>query len=198
MKESIILVAAAILYSVVHSLTASNYVKTMTRQWFGSGADLWYRFAYNLWSGISFLPILWLLRYLPDMAIYTIAMPWVFLTTMIQLVGAAIIIIGILQTDALSFIGIRQLFFPDRSPDTPLVTTGLYTFTRHPLYTGGLLIIWPTPILTLNLLTLFIVLTIYLVVGARFEEKRMIHAFGDQYRRYQNEVPMLIPRFHRG
>jgi hypothetical protein len=34
--------------------------------------------------------------------------------------------------------------------------------------------IWPTPIMTLNLLTLFIVLTIYLVVGARLEGKRMV------------------------
>ena len=194
MQAPIILVLVTTLYNIVHSLAASNRSKTLARRWFGTGTDRWYRFVYNLWAGISFLPLLWLLLNLPDRTLYIIRMPWVLLTTGLQLAGAAIIVIGILQTGTLSFIGIRQIFSPDQSPDTPLVTTGLYSFTRHPLYTGGLLIIWPMPIMTLNFLTLFIVWTIYLVVGARLEEKRMVHAFGDPYRRYQEEVPMLIPR----
>lgn len=194
MLSPIILVIATILYSVVHSLTASNHSKALARKWFGSGADRWYRFVYNLWAGISFSPILWLIWVLPDKILYKIPIPWVYLTTGIQLIGAAIILIGILQTGALSFIGIQQLTGTKGCPDSPLVTTGLYTVTRHPLYTGGLLIIWATPVMSINILTLFVILSIYLVVGAGYEEKRMVFAFGDKYRKYQTKVPMLIPR----
>jgi protein-S-isoprenylcysteine O-methyltransferase Ste14 len=47
--------------------------------------------------------------------------------------------------------------------------------------------------MTLNLLTVFILLTIYLVIGAKLEEKRLLEEFGDDYRAYQAQVPMLLP-----
>ena len=79
----------------------------------------------------------------------------------------------------------------------PFPVRGPYRWVRHPLYTGGLLLIWLTPVLTLNLLTLFVMLTIYLIVGARLEEQRLIHEFGAEYQEYQQRVPMLIPSFRR-
>jgi protein-S-isoprenylcysteine O-methyltransferase Ste14 len=109
--------------------------------------------------------------------------------------GAIIIVIGILQTGALSFLGIRQAFSSRlQTKETSLVTTGLYRWVRHPLYTGGYLLIWFTPMMTINLLTLFTILSIYLVVGAKLEERRLVRAFGDDYRAYRAEVPMLVPR----
>lgn len=75
-----------------------------------------------------------------------------------------------------------------------MVVNGLYRWMRHPLYTGGLLLIWLTPVMTVNTLTLIIVLSIYLVVGAVFEEHRLVQEFGEQYTAYQQQVPMLIPK----
>jgi protein-S-isoprenylcysteine O-methyltransferase Ste14 len=193
-KSIIILASTTVLYSAVHSLTASNTIKRLIRRWLGPASDRWYRFVYNFWAGISFLPILWLLWYLPDRVIYRIPMPWVLFTTIIQLVGVLIILIGIQQAGTLSFLGIQQVIGQNHSSDEPLVVSGLYAYIRHPLYTGGLLFIWPAPLLSQNLLTLFIVITIYLVIGARLEENRLLQEFGDEYRCYQKEVPMLFPR----
>jgi protein-S-isoprenylcysteine O-methyltransferase Ste14 len=190
----VILVSAAILYSVLHSLAASNRVKAYVQAWFGSSTKRWYRLGYNLFAGLTFLPIIWLLAILPDQTLYTVDLPWLVLTSAGQIAGAVIIMVGILQTNALTFIGIRQLFSPELShEETVFISGGLYRWVRHPLYTGGLLIIWLTPVMTTNLLALFTVMTVYLVVGASLEERRLAKEFGNHYRRYQHRVPMLVP-----
>jgi protein-S-isoprenylcysteine O-methyltransferase Ste14 len=195
MNSPLILIMTAVLYSLVHSLTASLWMKARIALLLGPAFNRWYQLAYNLWAGIAFLPILWLLAVLPDQTLYTIPWPWLLLTTIGQLMGAIIIVIGILQTGALSFLGIRQAFSSRlQTEETSLVTTGLYRWVRHPLYTGGYLLIWFTPMMTINLLTLFTILSIYLVVGAKLEERRLVRAFGDDYRAYRAEVPMLVPR----
>ncbi len=198
MTSSLIIIFATILYAAVHSLTASLGAKSRARQLFGPLAERWYRLVYNLFAGISFLPILWLMAVLPDQKLYTIPFPWVIISTLGQLAGVVIIVLGIWQADAWSFIGIRQALTPPSQAEKPVLTIdGLYRWMRHPLYTGGLLLIWPTPVMTVNSLTLIIILSLYLVVGATFEERRLVAEFGEAYVEYQKRVPMLLPRLIR-
>ena len=195
MNAPLILSLMVWLYAILHSLLASLGVKNRVRQRFGLRAERWYRLGYNLFAAVSGLPILALLAWLPDQALYRIPFPWVLLTISGQLAGALIIVVGILQTDPWHFVGLRQLMDPQAGADSPLVLTGLYRWVRHPLYTGGLLLIWLMPVMTVNLLTVFLWLTVYLVVGAKLEEHRLAQSFGDTYRQYQQRVPMLFPRF---
>ena len=193
MTGSLLIITATVVYAVVHSLLASLGVKSWIRQRFGPEVEQWYRLAYNLFAVISGLPILALLFLLPDQPLYQIPFPWILLTALGQLVGVVIIVVGILQTDVWHFTGLRQIIQSDNHQKSVLVSRGLYSWVRHPLYTGGLLLIWLVPTMTLNLLTIFMLLTIYLVVGAKLEEKRLLEEFGDEYRAYQAQVPMLLP-----
>ena len=43
-----------------------------------------------------------------------------------------------------------------------------------------------------------IVLTIYVIIGTVLEEKKLVLEFGDAYRKYQQEVPMLVPFTKKG
>lgn len=193
-----IILFATTLYSAVHSLLATLGAKARAQQLFGPTADRWYRLAYNIFAGVSFLPVLWLMAVLPDQKLYEISFPWVILSALGQLIGAVIIVLGIWQADAWSFMGIRQIITPSiQDEKTELIINGLYQWMRHPLYTGGLLFIWLTPVMTVNSLTLTIMLSIYLVIGAKFEERRLVHEFGEAYAAYQKQVPMLIPRIRR-
>jgi protein-S-isoprenylcysteine O-methyltransferase Ste14 len=182
-----------IIYAVVHSLLASLGVKAWARDRFGPLADRWYRLTYNLFAVISGLPILVLLYLLPDQRFYLIPFPWILLSFLGQLVGILIILVGIQQTGLWSFVGLHQIIEPEEDASTVMVTHGLYRWVRHPLYTGGLLLMWFTPVMTINLLILFSLLSIYLIVGARLEEKRLVTEFGDKYREYQKHVPILLP-----
>ena len=107
--------------------------------------------------------------------------------------GLAVIflIIGVVQTDALSFIGLHQIF--EEEKPAQLLTSGLYRFMRHPLYTFGLLVLWLTPRVTVNLFTFYLGLTVYIIVGAYFEERKLLREFGQAYEDYERVTPMLIP-----
>lgn len=189
---------ATILYSVVHSLLATLTAKARARESFGPAVERWYRFGYNVFAGISFLPILALVALLPDQHLYSIPSPWIVITSVGQLVGVIIVILGVLQADAWTFLGIRQLLNrPAKDAQPELIVHGLYRWMRHPLYTGGLIVLWLMPRMSINTLSLILILSIYLVVGAIFEEKRLLHEYGEAYAEYQQQVPMLIPELKR-
>ena len=179
-------------YGLVHSLLASLGAKGMARRWMGSWVDRWYRLAYNLFATVSLLPVLALPALLTDKGLYSIPSPWVYLTLAGQLLAIVALVIGLLQTGVWSFLGLRQLIRPTEGPST-LNVTGLYRYVRHPLYTAGLAFIWLTPVMTFNLLALNLGLSIYLVVGAMFEERKLRREFGEAYAHYQDRTPMLVP-----
>ncbi len=185
------------LYAILHSVLASLWAKGKSRARLGSLSDRAYRFTYNLVAGISFLPVLWIMAANPGSTLYRISWPWLLLSTVLQLTGAAIILVGMLQTDLWHFLGLRQLTQNAPSVESPLVITGLYRYMRHPLYTGGLLLIWFTPQMTTSLLAFNVAATIYLYVGSIFEERRLIAAFGEAYRSYRKHVPRMLPFLNR-
>lgn len=196
MNGTLLLVSASILWGVVHSLTASHRAKAFAARFLGeSSARRFYRFGYNLFSVITFLPILALLVLLPDQLLYRIPTPWLYLTLLGQALSVIALVVGVLQTGALEFIGLRQLLDPARPEAASLTTHGLYRYVRHPLYTAGLVFLWLTPEMTLNRLALWIVFSLYLVIGAYFEERKLLRDFGQQYADYKAQTSMLIPRF---
>jgi protein-S-isoprenylcysteine O-methyltransferase Ste14 len=69
----------------------------------------------------------------------------------------------------------------------------LYQQVRHPLYVGWLMIFWATPVMTVAHLVFALMTTAYILVAIQLEERDLVDALGDDYRRYRERVPMVIP-----
>jgi protein-S-isoprenylcysteine O-methyltransferase Ste14 len=93
----------------------------------------------------------------------------------------------------------------DRRPDdgsllgiektTRLVTTGVFQFIRHPMYTSLLLLAWGVffkkPSLTAAALAL--AATGFLLATAKAEERENIDYFGPAYRAYMRDTKRFVP-----
>lgn len=77
-----------------------------------------------------------------------------------------------------------------------LVTAGIYSKVRHPIYLGriflniGFLIIFPI----LPMLIVAIVFVIFWYLMALYEEMILTYRFGKKYKKYKKKVPMFIPK----
>ena len=193
----IILLVFAV-YAVVHSLLASMQAKALAKRWFGINSRRWYRLGYVLFVSITLLPVVALVILLPSKLIYTIPMPWVAGTLLIQVLAVISVMIVVWQTGSSRFLGVAQLSEPAELVHPPdFVSTGWYARVRHPLYLFSLVVIWLMPVMTTNILALNLGMTAYFLIGSIFEEQKLVHEFGDTYRRYQQAVPRLIPRLRR-
>jgi methanethiol S-methyltransferase len=87
----------------------------------------------------------------------------------------------------------RRLKGEQPPPTVPFTIRGPYRIVRHPLYLATLLMIWSCPDLTTDRLLYNIIWSIWIIIGTVLEEKELRNAFGEDYTRYQKEVPMLVP-----
>jgi protein-S-isoprenylcysteine O-methyltransferase Ste14 len=110
--------------------------------------------------------------------------------------GWAMLLMSTFLINHFELFGLRQVvarmagrLLPDPEFRTPL----FYRYVRHPIYFGFLLGFWAAPVMTAGHLLFSIVTTAYILVGIWFEERDLVAQFGDQYRRYREQVGMLWP-----
>lgn len=91
----------------------------------------------------------------------------------------------------------KELFLP--KSESKLVTTGIYAYSRNPLYLLVLLFLlgW----FFLFQLTAVLILTslflVHFIFVARWEERELRERFGQEYEDYKRRVPFFVPRVAR-
>jgi protein-S-isoprenylcysteine O-methyltransferase Ste14 len=181
------------LYGLVHSLLASLTMKAWITRSFKNTLDPYYRLIYSIFGALSLLPVLALTVFLPDRKLYTIPDPWILLTLTLQAAAGFGALATLRQTDSWIFLGFKQLIQNTAEPKDNLRVDGLYRYMRHPIYSFGLVILWLYPWMSANILALIAAMTLYILVGAVFEERKLLVQYGDAYRAYQKNTPFLIP-----
>ena len=185
----IVIIIAAALFGVLHSVLASYTVKEILEKWLGR----WYRLFFNAVAGVTFLLLMGVAAALPDKILYVVPPPWRWGMAAIQFLALLAAGLTLLQTDVWRFLGLTQALRSSPLKAETLQIVGAYQWSRHPLYLFSLIILWFSPVMTLNQLTLYLVFSAYFYIGATFEENKLARDFGDIYHAYQQTVPKLIP-----
>ena len=91
------------------------------------------------------------------------------------------------------FGGINPLYIASKTASLDI--HGIHKYVRHPLYSGTLLFIWGLFFIFpfLNNLIAVVIITVYVVIGIKYEEKKLIETFAEVYISYMKEVPSLVP-----
>ena len=100
-----------VIWALLHSWTAAVGVKAWFRRRFGETAyEGLYRLLYNLFSLVTFAPVLYFSwQLLPGRIVWQVPLPWSLLLLVVQLMGIVGLIVSLLQTDVLAFIGVCLL-----------------------------------------------------------------------------------------
>lgn len=128
-------------------------------------------------------------------------LPWYFSIPNILgvVVGVILLVLGFyILISALKALKLSRAFGKDiykTKTESKLITTGIYAFTRNPVYFGSILLFlgWFFIFLFTFLLIMTILFTILFYLVAKWEEKELLERFGDEYRKYKKIVPFFIP-----
>jgi protein-S-isoprenylcysteine O-methyltransferase Ste14 len=112
-------------------------------------------------------------------------------------IAAVTTVVTVVVQGGWEYVGLEQAWCFAHGRPTATATlrrAGIHAWVRHPMLLAVLLAFWVTPSMTAGHLLLSVGLTLYGVIGSAFEERDLVAVYGDAYRGYQREVPMLIPR----
>ena len=182
------------LFAVQHSVMARRSFK---RWWARIVPPAMERSTYVLAASLALALILWQWRPIPQPVVWNVeSRTGANLLWAVFWLGWAVMLLSTFLINHFELFGLRQVYarlagrdLPEPEFRTPL----LYRYVRHPLYLGLLLGFWAAPVMTAGHLLFSIGCTGYILVGIWFEERDLIARFGDQYRRYRNQVGMLLP-----
>jgi protein-S-isoprenylcysteine O-methyltransferase Ste14 len=188
-NSTLILAFYLVGFAALHSLLADQRIKRRARRAFGTRAMRWYRLFFTIVAVVAIIPLLRMFYLFPGEVLYIVPSPWRWITISGQLLAALAFGKTFVETGPLQFLGIR----PDDG-EGELIVQGVYCRVRNPLFLFALIFLWLSPIMTENLLVLYLLATVYFYLGSIHEERMLAEKFGDAYLDYQRRVPRIVPR----
>ena len=186
-----LLIASWVGYLGWHSILADTRVKAAAEKAMGR-AYRFYRLGYSFISIAGLLGLMFMSGSIDAEYFFERQGVPRFFSFMLTTFGVMLIQISLRQHGLKAFLG-----FATERPG--LHTLGLLSLIRHPIHAGVILVTMGFFLFIPNLPTLVSCgcVLVYLPIGIFLEERKMVAAYGDAYRKYREEVPALIPRWSR-
>lgn len=111
-------------------------------------------------------------------------------------IGWTIVFLSTWMLDHFELFGLRQAWFgfTGKNDHAPKFREPMfYRYVRHPLYFGMLMAFWAIPVMTVGHLLFASVMSVYVLMAIRWEERDLTHALGEAYTDYRKRVGMIVP-----
>jgi protein-S-isoprenylcysteine O-methyltransferase Ste14 len=181
------------IFAIQHSVMARPAFKAWWTQAVPKSVE---RTTYVIFASLALVLLYWQWRPLPA-PVWTVSNPaGILVLQAVFWLGWVVVLVSTFLINHFELFGLRQVFarMSGRSLPAPVFRTPfLYKRVRHPIYLGFLLAFWATPTMTAGHLLFAVGTTGYILIGIWLEERDLIALFGDQYRRYREQVSMLLP-----
>ncbi|WP_396589583.1 methyltransferase family protein [Allomuricauda sp. R78024] len=186
--------ALVLLFAVPHSVMARKSFKNWITKVLPRPVE---RSTYVLQAGILLFVLIWNWEPIGG-NIWTIEEGSILFYTMYVLffLGWVILFVSTFLINHFDLFGLRQTYLELlNKPYTELEfkVVSFYKYTRHPLYLGGIMGLWFTPVMSATHLVFAVLLTLYFFIGALYEEKDLKENFKSKYLAYMKKTPMMIP-----
>ena len=183
-----------IVFAAQHSVMARPAFK---RWWTRIVPEPIERSTYVVAATLAFALLLWQWQPIPQPMVWNVEQGAAVLAINAAFwLGWTVLLVATFLLDHFELFGLRQVFTLPGGAGVAapqLSTPFLYRHVRHPIYLGFLIGFWSTPRMSAGHLLLALGSTAYIFVGIYFEERDLVAQFGDRYRRYRDEVGMLLP-----
>ena len=180
------------LHSYLISIRLTDFMKKFLNNYYA-----FYRLFYIIISFILLIPLIKFSTQIDNELIINYS-PTLTIVRYILIAGSLLMFFWafFFNYDSLQFFGIRQIlnFRKDTEPNqsNEIKRKGLLGIMRHPMYFALIIFLWCQTFRVADIVVNS-VLTIYVFIGTMLEEKKLVLEFGDSYKIYQKEVPMIIP-----
>lgn len=192
----IINVSLIVLFGLQHSIMARPGFKRLLAKVIPEAAE---RSTFLLFTGLILGLTIWAWQPLPGTAWSVENTAGLITLWALYGLGWGYLLVATFVTNHFELMGLRQvyLYFVNK-PYTKLPFTQrfMYRYSRHPMMLGLLIGMWCVPVMSVTQLVIASLFSIYVFTGIYFEERDLIAAFGDTYKKYKSEIATLIPKLY--
>jgi protein-S-isoprenylcysteine O-methyltransferase Ste14 len=154
----------------------------------------YYRLIYSIFAAITLFLAWWVTPKWQDFQLWRIEGPALVLQLLAWSLAGVVFCLTFRIFNIWYFLGLTPLGVGPKTSNSQkrLITSGIYGLIRHPQFAAGFIILWMRDLTDAGLI-INIVLSVYLIVGARIEETRLLAMYGNEYAEYMKKVPRFIP-----
>jgi methanethiol S-methyltransferase len=189
MADLLMILSWSVFYSL-HTLLASTKLKNILEVKCRLGMKR-YRLFYTLFFVLLFLGIIFQILFLPTKILFQNIRILIYIGYLASAMGIIICSKSLKEISFSSFLGLSK----GNTISDKLIIKGIYSYMRHPLYFGLLLIFSGYFLVsaTVGSLIHLLCLVVYLPIGIYFEEKNLVQKYGGEYENYKKKVPSIFP-----
>ena len=119
-----------------------------------------------------------------------------WLLSALYIFGWVVVFVSTFLINHYHLFGLQQAYQQVRNlppKESTFATPLFYKVVRHPMMTGVLIALWAVPDMSWGRLLFAFLMTAYVYIGTRHEEKTLTRELGERYADYCKTTPMLVP-----